>query len=112
MMPPAQARAPAQGSVDVSSAHDTLGDEVVDLTCECGLQAVGDVARHLLVEAHRPLPDRGVEFRCAPDRLDVGPGRSGLAGWNFEIGAGNSAEPGIVWAFLAPVDAFEFRVDR
>src|ERR1700693_32541 len=44
--------------------------------------------------------------------LDVGPGRCSLAGRNFDIGAEEAAEPGIVRAFLRPVDMSEFRVDR
>ena len=65
---PAQARAPAQGGVDVGCAHHTLGDEVVNLARQCGLQAVSDVAGHLLVDAHRLLSDRRVKFRRTPDR--------------------------------------------
>ncbi len=65
---PAQARAPAQGGVDVGGAHHALGHEVIDFAAQRRLQAVGDVPRHFLVEAHRPLPDRRVKFRCAPDR--------------------------------------------
>src|SRR5580698_8331906 len=64
---PAQARAPAQGGVDVGGADDTLRNEVINLARQRSLQAVGDVARHLLVEAHRPLPDRRVKLRRAPD---------------------------------------------
>src|SRR5215469_1124089 len=66
---PAQAGTPAQGGVDVSGADDTLGNQVINLTSQGSLQAVSDVAWHFLVEAHRPLPDRRVKFRCAPDRL-------------------------------------------
>src|SRR6202011_4676958 len=44
--------------------------------------------------------------------LDVGPGRCRLAGGNFDIGTEDASEPGIVWAFLRPVDMSEFRVDR
>src|SRR5260221_3420806 len=44
--------------------------------------------------------------------LDVGPGRCSLAGGNFDIGTEDATEPGIVWAFLRPVDMSEFRVDR
>ena len=44
--------------------------------------------------------------------LDVGPVRRGLAGGDFDIGTKEAAEPGIVWAFLRPVDMSEFRVDR
>src|ERR1700743_3213344 len=44
--------------------------------------------------------------------LDVGSGRRSLAGGNFEIGAGDAAKPGIVWAFLAPVEVPEFWIDR
>ena len=65
---PAQARPPGQSRVDVGGAHDALGNEVIDLARQRGLQAVGDMPRHFLVEAHRPLPDRRVKFRCAPDR--------------------------------------------
>src|ERR1700722_11512214 len=57
---PAQARPPGQGGVDVGSADDTLGNEVINLARQRSLQAVGDVARHFLVEAHRPLPDRRI----------------------------------------------------
>ena len=66
---PAQARAPAQRGVDISGAHYALCYEVIDLTRQCGLQAVSNVTGHLLVDAHRPLPDRRVEFRCALDCL-------------------------------------------
>src|SRR3984893_4793545 len=44
--------------------------------------------------------------------LDVGPGRCSLAGGNFDIGTEEATEPGIVWAFLRPVNMSEFRVDR
>src|SRR5258706_5144827 len=44
--------------------------------------------------------------------LDVGPGRCSLAGGNLDIGTGDAAEPGIVWAFLRPVDMSAFRIDR
>src|SRR5258706_5935287 len=44
--------------------------------------------------------------------LDVGPGGCSLAGGNLDIGTEEAAEPGIVWAFLCPVDMSEFRVDR
>jgi len=65
---PAQARAPAQGGVDVGGAHHTLGDKVINLAAQRRLQTVGDMPRHFLVEAHRPLPDRRIKFRSAPDR--------------------------------------------
>src|SRR3954454_24586792 len=54
---PAQARAPGQGGVDVGSADNAVGNEVINLARQRSLQAVGDMARHFLVEAHRPLPD-------------------------------------------------------
>src|SRR5713226_6530353 len=44
--------------------------------------------------------------------LDVGPGRRGLAGGNFDTGTEDATEPGVVWAFLRPVDVSVFRVDR
>src|SRR5260221_1742905 len=44
--------------------------------------------------------------------LDVGPGGCSLAGGNFDIGTEDAAEPGIVWAFLRPIDMSEFRIDR
>src|SRR5258708_21508952 len=44
--------------------------------------------------------------------LDVGPGGCSLAGGNFDIGPEDAAEPGIVGAFLAPIDMSWFRVDR
>src|SRR5882724_9237579 len=44
--------------------------------------------------------------------LDIGPGRCSLAGGNFDIGTEDATEPGIVWAFLRPVDMSELRVDR
>src|SRR5260370_22362465 len=44
--------------------------------------------------------------------LDVGPGRCSLAGGNFDIGTEDATEPGIVWAFLRPVDMSGFGVDR
>src|SRR5262245_36246558 len=71
---PAQAWTPGEGSIDVGGAHHTLGDKVVDLARQRTLQAVGDVPRHFLVEAYRPLSDRGVELRCAPDCLFGGLG--------------------------------------
>ena len=66
---PTQARAPAQGGVDVGGADDAIGNKVINLARQRGLEAVGDVARHFLVEAHRPLPDRRIKFRRASDRL-------------------------------------------
>src|SRR5258708_29903634 len=45
---PAQARSPAQRGVNVRSTDDAFGDEVVDLPRQRRLQAIGDVARHLL----------------------------------------------------------------
>src|ERR1700722_8617253 len=49
---PAQARAPGQGSVDVSGAHHTLRDEIIHLAAQRGLETVSDVAGHLLVDTH------------------------------------------------------------
>jgi len=71
---PTQALAPAEGRVNIASAHDALGNEVIDLARQRGLQPVGDMARHFLIEAHRPLSDRRVKFRCAPDCLFGGLG--------------------------------------
>src|ERR1700690_2294473 len=59
---PAQARAPAQGSVNVGGPHHAFGDEVINLASQCRLEAVGDMPWHFLVDAHRPLPDRRVKF--------------------------------------------------
>src|SRR5262249_18748365 len=64
---PSAVPAPAQGRIDVSGAHDALGNEVINLACQRGLQTVGDMARHLLVEAHRPLSDQCIKFRSTPD---------------------------------------------
>ena len=66
---PAQTRPPGQGGVDVGGADDAFGNEVIDLARQRGLQAVGDMPRHFLVDAHRPLPDRRIKFAGAPDRL-------------------------------------------
>src|SRR5262249_26415665 len=66
---PAQAWAPGQGGVDVGGADDAFGDEEINLARQCTLQAVGDMTRHFLVEAHWSLSDRRVKFRCAPDCL-------------------------------------------
>src|SRR5260370_42515075 len=44
--------------------------------------------------------------------LDVGSACGRLAAGNFDIGTEDTAEPGIVRAFVAPVDLLEFRVDR
>src|SRR6202171_1217044 len=44
--------------------------------------------------------------------LDVGPGRRSLAGGNFDIGAEEATEPGVIWTLLRPVDFSEFRIDR
>src|SRR5262245_53625053 len=66
---PAQAWAPGEGGVDVGGADDAFGDEVINLARQCTLQTVGDMPWHFLVEAHCPLSDRGVKFRCAPDCL-------------------------------------------
>jgi hypothetical protein len=50
--------------------------------------------------------------QAVEEDLDVGPGRCSLAGGNFDIGTEDVAEPGIVRAFLRPVDLPEFRIDR
>jgi hypothetical protein len=65
---------PRTGVVDVGSAQHILGNEVVDLARQCALQAVGDMARHFLVEPYRLLSDRLVERDRALDRLLRGPG--------------------------------------
>src|SRR5882724_1950220 len=44
--------------------------------------------------------------------IDVGPGGCSLAGGNLDTGTEDAAEPGIVWAFLRPVDMSAFRIDR
>ena len=58
-----------RGGVDVGGADDAIGNEEINLARQRGLQAVGNVPRHFLVEAHSPLSDRRVKFRCASDRL-------------------------------------------
>src|ERR1700728_1735283 len=64
---PPKARAPAQRGVDVGGAHHAFRDKVVHLAGQRRLQTVGDMPWHFLVEAHRPLPNRGVKFRGALD---------------------------------------------
>src|SRR5215469_13981408 len=54
---PAQARPPGEGGVDVRGADDVLGNEVIDFAHQGTLQAVGDVAGHLLLDPYRPLSD-------------------------------------------------------
>jgi len=66
---PAQARAPGEGGVDVGGAHNALGNEVVNLARQRGLQTIGDVTRQFLVDAHRALPDRRIKFGCTPNRF-------------------------------------------
>src|SRR5262252_3531489 len=63
---PAQAGAPARGGVDVSDADNAFGNKMIDLPRQSGLEAVGDVARHLLVEADGALAETGIELGCAP----------------------------------------------
>ena len=52
----------------VGGADDAIRNEVINLARQRGLQAVGNVPRHFLVEAHGPLPDRCIKFGCALDR--------------------------------------------
>src|SRR6185295_5166455 len=47
---PAQARAPAQGGVDVRSADNAFGNEVIDLPRKRRLQTIGDVPGDLLAQ--------------------------------------------------------------
>src|SRR6185295_1637417 len=62
---PTQARPPAQRGVDVCSADDAFGDEVIDLPRQGRLQTVGHMAGHLLAQANGLLPQPCVEIRCA-----------------------------------------------
>src|SRR5882672_5872507 len=72
------------------------------------------------VAAVGPVENAVLEVELEIDRLrqavvenfDVGPGRCGLTGGNFDIGPEQATEPGIVRAFLRPIDMSEFRVDR
>jgi hypothetical protein len=66
---PPQARPPAQCRIDVGDAEDTLADEVVNLAHYRRLQAIGNVAGQLFVEADGALADRGVELRRTLDRV-------------------------------------------
>ena len=50
--------------------------------------------------------------QAVEEDLDVGPVCRGLSGGNFDIGAEDAAEAGVVRAFLGPVDMSEFRIDR
>src|SRR6267154_6184162 len=65
---PTQARAPAQRGVDVRGTDDAFGNEVIDLPCECRLQTIGDVPRHLLAHSDNLLTQPGVELRSALNR--------------------------------------------
>src|SRR5439155_25944580 len=72
------------------------------------------------VAAVGPVENTVLEIELEIDRLrqtvvedlDVGPGRCSLAGGNFDIGAEEATEPGIVRTLLRPIDMSEFRVDR
>jgi hypothetical protein len=65
---PAQARAPAQGGVDVRSADDAFGNEVINLPRERRLQTIGDVPGHLLSQPDGLLTQPGVELCGALNR--------------------------------------------
>src|SRR6266700_7638463 len=62
---PTQARSPAQRGVDVGSADDAFGNEVVDLPRQCRLQAIGHMPGHFLAQPDGLLPQAYVELRGA-----------------------------------------------
>src|ERR1700730_1205573 len=66
---PTQSRPPAQRRIDIGDADDTFRHEVINLARQGRLEAVGDMAWDLLVEANRPFPNRRIEFGGAFDRI-------------------------------------------
>src|SRR5258708_1907663 len=60
---PAQPGAPAQCLVHVGNADNAIGHEVIDLSCQCRLQAIGDVPRYLLAEPYGLFSQPCVERR-------------------------------------------------
>src|SRR4051812_3775652 len=65
---PTQARAPAQRGVDVRSADDAFGDEVIDLPRQRRLQTIGHMAGHFLAQPDGLLPQACVELGGARNR--------------------------------------------
>src|SRR5258707_9646095 len=65
---PTQTRAPAQRGVNVRSADDAFGNEVINLPRERRLQTIGDVPGHLLAHADDLFTQPGVELRGTLNR--------------------------------------------
>src|SRR5947209_17503426 len=65
---PAQARTRAQGGIDVRSADDAFGNEVINLPPERRLQTIGDMPGHLLAQPDGLLTQSGVELCGALNR--------------------------------------------
>src|SRR6266851_10015557 len=66
---PAQTGSPAQCGVDIDDADDAVGDEMVDLPRQRGLQTVRYMPRHFLVQADSSLAEARVKFGDALDRI-------------------------------------------
>src|ERR1700722_6041579 len=71
---PTQARPPAQCGIHIGGADDAFGNKIVDFPSEGGLQAIGDVPRHLLAHSNRLSSNALVEFRDALNSLFGGLG--------------------------------------
>ena len=113
MMPQRRPGPPGQRVVDVGGAQHILGNEVIDLARQRGLQAVGDVARHFLVEAHRLLARSTYRIPIArwivssevfapPTISTSGIRCGGLNGWPMTQRSGCDAAPDLDFAHREP----------
>ena len=69
-MMPQRRPGPQDNAVSASAALTTPSrDKIVHLPAKGGLQAIGDMPRHLLVQPDRLLPHGRIEFPGALDRL-------------------------------------------
>src|SRR6185436_15721727 len=66
---PSESRSPAKRRVDISDADDTLVHQMVNLSAQSGLQTIGDMPGHFLVQADGPLAQSRIECGGASDRL-------------------------------------------
>src|SRR5712675_136856 len=67
--PPSQSRSPGNHGVHVRHVHNTLSDQVDDLSLERGLQPIGNVPDNLPAQMDGSFADRSVERHRLPDRL-------------------------------------------
>src|SRR4029077_20847940 len=66
---PSETGPPAERGIDVGDTDDAFTHQMVDLPGQGGLQPVGNMAGHLLVQADSSLPEACIELDGTLDRL-------------------------------------------